>query len=231
MKKVLLVLAVALMAFTVGAQAQENNHKWVLGGTGNFSFDRDKIENKVLDEATSFHIEPFVGYQLSERWRVGFTVCYKYQRNKIADETGNLVDYGARHLYRMGPYVHYDIFKYNRWILFAEAEGFYIWSPKAQPMDVEYLSGDFHEADAPFDVKLQAFRFTVKPGLTYVLSDHVNLDFNFNFLGWYYENSKLERLDNGVVMTRNHNGLVLDMLEATLNDYWENVAVGITFKL
>ena len=84
---------------------------------------------------------------------------------------------------------------------------------------------------APFDVKLQACRFTVKPGLTYVLSDHVNLDFNFNFLGWYYENSKLERLDNGVVMTRNHNGLVFDMLEASLNDYWENVAVGITFKL
>ncbi len=231
MKKALLALAVALMVLTMGAQAQENNYKWVLGGTGNFTFDRDKLDNNVLEEVTSFHIEPFVGYQLSERWRAGFTVCYKYAHNKALDDSGTLVDYGVTHVYRMGPYVHYDIYKHNRWILFAEAEGFFIWSPRTTPMDVEYLSGDLQDAGAPFDINLRAFRFTIKPGLTYVLSNHVNLDLNFNFLGWYYANSKMTRLDNGVVMTRSHNGLVLDMLEATLNDYWENVAIGITFKL
>ena len=67
MKKALLTLALAMMALVAGTQAQENNVKWVVGGTGSFSHDYDKIVKNDNSESTLIHMEPFVGNQLNDR--------------------------------------------------------------------------------------------------------------------------------------------------------------------
>jgi hypothetical protein len=72
MKKALLTLAVAVMALTAGAQAQEsgrkfNDNNWVIGGTGSFSHDKEEIAGNLANETTRYRIEVFGGYQLSDR--------------------------------------------------------------------------------------------------------------------------------------------------------------------
>lgn len=241
MKKALLTLAVAVMAVAMGAQAQENNtFKWVVGGTGSFSHDYANIDGNANSESTLIHIEPFVGYQLSDRWRVGLTFGYDFGNVKKT-VGGATVSVGNLSTYNVGPYVHFDIVKYKRWILWAEAEAFYIWSPKTVPMDGDPLTGELvpvlPATGSPMTLKVQGFQFTVKPGITYVLDKHVNIDLNLNLLGWYYANSRMEVIDGGATgvaagkeMTSGHNGLVLDLLKSSPSDYWEKVAIGITLK-
>jgi hypothetical protein len=70
-----------------------------------------------------------------------------------------------------------------------------------------------------------------------VLDKHVNIDFNLNLLGWYYFNAKMTVIDGNAIVapgterTVSRNGLVLDLLESSPADYWNQVAIGITFKL
>ena len=241
MKKTLLAVAVALVAMTAGAQAQEatTDWKWVGGGTANFKQDKEAIADNYTMEGTLFRIEPFVGYQINDRWRAGLTFGYGFG-HQTENYMGVTSDYGKVSQFRVGPYVHFDIVKYNRWILWAEAEAFYIWSPATAPMDGDPMTGSLYPATSygrPASIKLQAHSFTIKPGITYVLDKHVNIDFNLNLLGWYYTSAKMKVLDGGSTsltvgdeMTSSHHGLVLDMLESTPSDYWQKVAIGITFK-
>ena len=236
MKKALLTLAVAMMALTMGAQAQENNNsKWVAGGTGHFNQNRDKTAGVVSSDVVEGRIEPFVGYNINDRWRVGLTVGYMFDHTKQLDATtGNLVDLGYKNTFRVGPYVHYNLISYKRWIFFLEAEAIFSHSPKFKAMDP---TGMGPGAGAPgaaatttYDVKRTSFDFTIKPGLTFVLNEHVNFDFNFNLLGWAYRNYTETRLDTDVESSNSSNGLNLDMLEGSLENYWREIAIGITFK-
>lgn len=238
MKKALLTLAVAVMALTMGAQAQEsgkiNDHKWVIGGTGRFTNTSNKLNGNDVINTTRIGAEIFGAYQLNDRLRVGLTFGMGYARKKLP------VD-GSVRIYRMGPYAHYDIVKYKRWIFWAEAEALFSYSPKYYLTNSDFLTGDltpvFDDGTGP-DLKTQGFIFTIKPGLTFVLDKHVNLDLNLNLLGWYYSNGRAEVLTNspatglaaGDELTANDNGLVLDMLHATPSQYWEKVSIGITFK-
>ena len=238
MKKALLTLAVAVMALTMGAQAQENNkfndHKWVIGGTGRFTNSSHKLNGNDVINTTQVGAEIFGAYQLNDRLRVGLTYGMGYGRMKQP------VDRSIR-IYRVGPYAHFDIVKYKRWIFWAEAEALFSYSPKYVLSNMDFLSGDltptFDDGTGP-EMKIQGFSFTVKPGLTFVLDKHVNLDLNLNLLGWYYSNGRAEVLTNspatglavGDELTANDNGLVLDMLHATPSQYWEKVSIGITFK-
>jgi len=240
MKKALLTLAVAVMAFTAGVQAQEsgrkfNENNWVVGGTASYSHDRETIAGNVTNETSKYRIEPFFGYQLCDRWRVGLTFGYSNIHLKTPTrDLGNSINY------HVGPYVHFDIMKWKRWTLFAEAEAFYGWSPETVPLDGDPLTGDIvpaaNIAANPFTVNVKAFSFTVKPGISFALDKFVNIDFNLNLLGWYYANNKMEVVHGttstpvGQVMTSNHSGLVLDMLESSPADYWEKIAIGLTFK-
>ena len=236
MKKALLTLAVAVMALGAWAQdgAKMNDHKWVIGGTGRFTNHSDKLNGNDNKHTTQIGAEIFGAYQLNDRLRVGFTYGMGYAHEKTP------VDRSIR-IYRIGPYAHFDIVKYKRWIFWAEAEALFSYSPKYVLSAMDFLSGDltpaFDDGTGP-DVKLQSFIFTVKPGLTFVLDKHVNLDLNLNLLGWYYSNGRAEVLTNsaaagvvaGDVIEANDNGFVLDMLHATPSQYWEKVSIGITFK-
>lgn len=228
------------MAFSAGVLAQEsgrkfNDNNWVIGGTASYSHDKDKIAGTLANETTRFRIEPFVGYQISDRWRAGITFGYTNCHIKTpALDLGNSVNY------KVGPYVHFDILKWKRWTLFAEAEFFYIWSPESVPMDGDPITGEMVPAAGiaanPFTVKVNAFSFTVKPGLSFALDKCLNIDFNLNLLGWYFAYNEMEVVKGtaatpaGQEMTSSHHGMVLDLLESTPADYWEKISIGLTFK-
>ena len=236
MKKALLTLAVAMMALGAWAQdgAKMNDHKWVIGGTGRFTNTSNKLNGNDVINTTQIGAEIFGAYQLNDRLRVGLTYGMGYGRMKLP------VDRSIR-IYRVGPYAHFDIVKYKRWIFWAEAEALFSYSPKYYLGSMDFLSGDltpmFDDGTGP-EMKTQGFVFTIKPGLTFVLDKHVNLDLNLNLLGWYYSNGRAEVLTTsaaagvvaGDVIEANDNGFVLDMLHATPSQYWEKVSIGITFK-
>ena len=236
MKKALLTLAVAVMALGAWAQdgAKMNDHKWVIGGTGRFTNTSNKLNGNDVINTTQIGAEIFGAYQLNDRLRVGLTYGMGYAHEKTP------VDRSIR-IYRVGPYAHFDIVKYKRWIFWAEAEALFSYSPKYYLGNMDFLTGDltpmFDDGTGP-EMKTQGFVFTIKPGLTFVLDKHVNLDLNLNLLGWYYSNGRAEVLTTsaaagvvaGDVVEANDNGFVLDMLHATPSQYWEKVSIGITFK-
>ena len=125
MKKALLTLAVAVMALGAWAQdgAKINDHKWVIGGTGRFTNTSHKLNGNDVINTTRIGAEIFGAYQLNDRLRVGLTYGMGYARKKQP------VD-GSVRLYRFGPYAHFDIVKYKRWIFWAEAEALFSYSPK-----------------------------------------------------------------------------------------------------
>jgi opacity protein-like surface antigen len=244
MKKALLTLAVAVLALAAGAQAQDNTRKfnentWVVGGTGNYTHDKTSIAGNNNSEQNMLRIEPFVGYQLNDRWRVGLTFGYGHVHYK-ENIAGVYTDLGGLNEYRVGPYVHFDIVKWKRWTLFAEAELFYMWSPETIPMDGDPMTGSLTPAVDPsyhFTVKTQIFSFTIKPGISFALDKCVNIDFNLNLLGWFYNNGRMEIVDSGnsghakgTEMTSHHTGFALDLLESSPADYWQKIGIGVTFK-
>lgn len=229
MKKALLTLALVVMAFAAGAQTS----KWVAGGTGHFTMDKDEANGVVTSKVTDLRIEPFVGYNINDRWRVGLTFGYLYNRTKELDPaTGDLLDLGNKNGYRVGPYVHFNVIHYNRWIFFLELEGLFTYYPK-------YMAANINDGTTPpppgsaaptHDVKRAGLDITLKPGITYELDDHVNIDLNLNLLGLVYRDFIETRLDTNEETYHSQAGLQLDMLEGSLENYWRQVAVGVTFK-
>jgi len=238
MKKALFTLAMAMIALTMGVQAQEsNNYKWVAGGTGSFTYNRSSDAGQLQSDRTATRIEPFVGYNINDRWRVGLTIGMEYTKTKELNTLGSLVTLDPKRTYRIGPYVHYNALTWKRWILFVEAEALFSKSPRYEVMnDNSTPLGGGGMAPAPgaaptvYDVTSQYFTFTIKPGITYELSEHLNIDFNLNLLGWFVKAGKEKRLDTNAESDIFDTGIMLDMLENNLDQYWRNIAIGLTFK-
>ena len=169
MKKTLLTLALAIIAMAAGAQAQDNNNcKWVVGGTGHFNQSTDKTGDDVTNKVREYRIEPFVGYNINDRWRVGLTYGFSLDHRYELNASGQLFDIGTKRTYRVGPYVHYNIVKYKRWILFAEAEALLGYSPRYMnpgPGSTPGVGGaPAMPGPGAYDAKLQTFDLTIKPG-------------------------------------------------------------------
>lgn len=217
------------MALTAGAQTS----KWVAGGTGHFSINKDKTAGTVSNKTTDLRIEPFVGYNINDRWRVGITVGYLFNHTKELDNnTNTLIDLGNKNGLRVGPYIHYNLIHYKRLIFFLEAEALYTYYPK-------YMAAEIEKGNTPpppggttptYDVKRSGFNITLKPGITYELDEHVNIDLNLNLLGLVYRTYTETRLDTNEETQHSDGGLQLDILEGSLEDYWRNISIGITFK-
>lgn len=208
----------------------------VIAVASHFSQNRDKTADVVSNDVVEGRIEPFMGYNINERWRVGLTVGYQFDHTKQLDATtGDLVDLGYKNTFRVGPYVHFNVVTYKRWTLFLEAEAIFGHSPKFMAMNAAGMAPGVGGPGAPaaaatYDVKRTEFTFTIKPGISFELDKHVNIDFNLNLLGWMYSNFKETRLDTNVETSSTSNGLNLDILEGTLENYWREITIGVTFK-
>ncbi len=227
-----------MMALAMGAQAQESNtntNKWVAGGTGSWTYTRSSDAGQLQGDEMKARIEPFVGYNLNDRWRVGLTVGMEYTKTKDLDALGNLVTLAPKRTYRVGPYVHYNAFTWKRWIFFMEAEALFSMSPRYEARNENPLGGGGvppapGAATTIYDATSQYFTVTIKPGITYELSDHLNIDLNLNLLGWFVKAGSEKRLDTNAESDKFETGIMIDMLENNLETYWRNIALGLTFK-
>ena len=93
-----------------------------------------------------------------------------------------------------------------------------------QNISVNIYKSKFNNVIISLLCEITGFKCTIKPGISYVLDKHVNIDFNLNLLGWYYFNAKMKVIDGnatvaaGTERTISRNGIVLDLLEASPSD-------------
>ena len=225
MKKTLLTLALALIAFA--ASAQDKNYKWEFGGNFGFNSSKETVAGNVTEQTRQLLFEPFVGYRITPQFSVGLSIGHIYGHAQVVNGLGVLQDFGANRGYNIGPYVHYDFLISNRWRFFVEAEAIYSVFPKYQA----YASPTTATAPLPYDIKASYFDMYIKPGVTYVVNDLINIDLYLNLLGIYGHYGVETRLDNNVETVTNNGGLTLDLIDNDLNSYMGNVTLGVSFKL
>lgn len=102
MKKILMTLAMGMMALTMNAQMY-------VGG----SFGLQSVTPEVGDGETSFQILPEIGFQFDEKWGAGVQIGY------ISDK-GGAYDLGAESAFAFAPYVRYTALKFKNVNLFLD---------------------------------------------------------------------------------------------------------------
>ena len=225
MKKVLLTLALAVM--TLGANAQSNDYKWEIGGNFGLQHNHEKDTNGGLLEAYSYmHIEPFVGYHFNQRFTAGITCGIIYNHRQHTNTLGTLVDYERQQGYRVGPYFHYDYWIINRWKFFVEAEAMFSFFPKFQARDDHAASS----TALAYDVKAHYIDVTIRPGITFILSDLIDLDLYLDLFGLYNRHGVETRLDTGEKTSFTQMGMMFDLINNSAENYFSNINIGISFK-
>ena len=231
MKKALLTLALAMMALVAGAQAQENNlnnYKWEIGGNFGLQHNHEKDANGGLLESSSYmHIEPFVGYHFNQKFTAGITCGVVYGHLQHTNALGTLMDFERQHGYRVGPYFHYDYWIVSRWKFFLEAEAMFSFFPKFQARD-DYAAST---TTLPYDVKAHYIDVTIRPGVTFMLSDIVDIDLYFDLFGIYNRHGVEKRLDTGDETSFTQMGMMFDLIDNNITSYCGNITLGVTFKL
>ncbi len=204
MKKIILTLALVAFAFSANAQ-------WVLGGNVAFDHTGNATGNYYNQASTSYSLMPKVGYWLNDRMQLGvqFGVGYNYHRDYRGDHNNDHYRSTSYHYWQFSPYFRYNVAKWNRFTVFAEAQLGMQFSPKSK----------WHDNTAGNDgtgyTKSSRVAFTIVPGLNYALTGHLSLDAYVDLLGLYYNYTTLSVtsvVDNTETITTTHNyGLMADM--------------------
>lgn len=97
MKKILMTLAVALLAVSASAQV------YVGGSVGIAS-----IDNGGDDDETVYSLLPEVGYNFNKDWAVG--VEFGWSKGNLHSDESGLQEYGTQHTFEINPYVRYTFF-------------------------------------------------------------------------------------------------------------------------
>lgn len=88
-----------LMLCSSFAHAQLEQGTWLVGGSGSFS----KIQNDNNSTGTAIHLNPRIGYFISDKLVTGIQTMYSYQTNRFA---GNGLN---DNFLIIGPYIRYYI--------------------------------------------------------------------------------------------------------------------------
>jgi outer membrane protein len=172
MKKLIILSAMALMAFTATAQkgafyigasnisffTPSNNSYEVNGlatGISNISYGDYSI--------TSYGIAPELGYYVSDRVAIGGVIGFGGYSIKDSDDSG----FG----FEFSPYVRYFLYQ-------GETFGFYLQG------NVSILYQDLNDA------KLTTWGLGINPGVSYALSTHFSLSASFGVLGYLSQKAK-----------------------------------------
>ena len=142
MKKIVIFLFVAMAALSVKAQVY-------VGGTVGL------WHNDDLD-ATSFALEPEVGYNLNEKWAVGGVLTFVHSK----------ADYGKYNAFGLAPYARYSYYENKVVRLFVDG-GFGFSTLKAKGTDA-----------------VNGFEIGFKPGIAVKLNDKFSLIAKCGFLGY-----------------------------------------------
>ncbi|HPD95303.1 MAG: outer membrane beta-barrel protein [Bacteroidales bacterium] len=170
MKKVFILLSLALMPFT-GAFAQ-----YFAGGSINFSFNGGKTEtgNTTTDKTktTAFQIAPKGGIYLSEKLMVGAQVSYTINNtnNPTTDVTDRTSTIG------IVPFARYYAFSFNKFSLYGQAAAGLSFSAEKTKTGSTTTNGP----------KYTTISLGVTPGVAYALNNHVELNASLNMLSFNF---------------------------------------------
>ncbi len=93
-----------LLCCTLTAHAQLEQGTWLVGGSGSFS----KIQNDNNSSGTAIHLNPKIGYFISDKLVAGVQSMYSYQTNRFS--ANGLND----NFLIIGPYVRYYTLNYDK---------------------------------------------------------------------------------------------------------------------
>lgn len=152
-------LFVMMVAFSVKAQVY-------VGGAVSFWHDDDDFES------TSFTIAPEVGYNFNEKWAIGGSLEFTYNKVEDAKTTG----------FAIAPYARYSYYENKIVRLFLDG-GFGVSTYKIEDNDA-----------------VTGFEIGLKPGIAIKLNDKFSLVAKCGFLG-YREDYMLGKNGAGLALT------------------------------
>ncbi len=152
---IVLLLATAIVraeAWTIGGE---------IGFEHNDTHDMPAVGNITNGRYDTFTFNPWIEYDLSDAWTVGTYVEMGWHKDKSTGPSERQVSIG------LAPYLHYTVLEFGKFSLGFEGclRG--------------VLSDAFGNGSDRFDSFVVGF--TVKPDLSYALTDHWNLDMDLNF--------------------------------------------------
>ena len=167
MKKVLLTFALAAFAFTASAQ-------WIAGGQIGFNHQGAHDDNYLpgSTSATSFAVQPKVGYNLNENWQIGATIVFGYDYNRAYMGADNTYNSQVDLQFGISPYARYSYGVWKKWSLFVEGSFIFGMSPKSTAYNV--VNGNENSTELNNDVTFLGVGLV--PGMNCKLSDKFSLD-------------------------------------------------------
>ena len=201
MKKKLFVL-VALLACITTANAQ-----WYVGGS--FGFTSTTIDDGNSDESgSSFKIVPDIGYQVDSKMSVGLQIGYSHGlatfgsltvtdvKQAMSTVLGAYADINNEDMklngFTISPYIRYNVVEFGRANLFIEGYiGYNNITTDSTPnigSDDDSYGGD--------KTKINAFELGVRPGISFQVSDKLDLLCKMGAIG--YMSAKEKESDGSV---------------------------------
>jgi len=173
MKKVILSLA-AVVAFAVGANAQTEKGKWILGGTA--SYQSVKSDADGAKAAQNLSVVPNVGYFVNDNFALGTGVGYNYSKIGSASATGQ------NESFVVSPFGRYYVDLSDQFKFFGQAS-------------VPLAFGTVKATDANGDTGAKAGSSTsvgvaLSPGFAYFPTKKIGVEFAFS--GLSYNSYKVE---------------------------------------
>ncbi|WP_395048711.1 outer membrane beta-barrel protein [Flavobacterium sp.] len=168
MKKVLLILALAMFSFA-------NAQKGTILVSGNVGFSSEKM-NSSGNESTqsSFGIFPKVGYQFADSWTVGVQSSLSFVNNVTDSTNGHSNNYG------IGAFVRYSKPVSELFTVYADlGTGFSFGNGSYSNSGTAYVTS-----------KSNGFGINISPALLINIKKGYGLNFGFGGLG--YSSSKVE---------------------------------------
>ena len=115
----ILKIAIAILLFTITANAQITKGNWIVGGTGNFSSYETKYSNngnEVTNKGIGINISPNIGYFFINNLAVGTSIGIGYTKPKDSESS-----FG----YGFGPFARYYFLKPEKTINILSQVGYY----------------------------------------------------------------------------------------------------------
>jgi hypothetical protein len=195
MKKVVIILA-CLFATNLYCKSQ-----FFVGGNISLDASGGKTDNNgnSTDKASSFRytLSPQFGYQVSPKLDIGTYLVYGHDHtndNLDPETITNVLSLGLR------PYVRYYAFTHNKFSVFGELTGIYNYSVEKSKYD---------DVDNE-DVKTSTIGIIAYPGMSFKLSEKVELMAAINFFSFGVVHDIEKTGDNKDLTTNVHMGINMD---------------------
>jgi hypothetical protein len=218
MKKVLIMLAFAGLAFAANAQL-------VLGGQiglGLAGSHDDNYTPGLSQHTSSFVISPKIGYQVNDNWQFGALLMFGYDNLRTWNGGGeDNYDKKANLQFGIAPYARYTFGSWNKWSLFVEGQFVFGMSPETHTHT--FVNGNEVGNGTDNGDKATFLRFSVVPGMNCKLSDHFSMDLYINIaeLAW-------NALYTDVVNTHDFT-FGANFTDMTINQYLNLFSIGFNY--